>query len=77
MTGDGVVTSRIDATAKIMMIVGFSMAMMLVLALVGTGLAMFWTAKPIPQELSSWANIALGFIFGVFPGLIKDWMART
>lgn len=61
------------STIEFMLISFIVLALILVLGIVGVSLAMIFMGKPLPQDLSAWSNMGLGFIFGIVATLMKDW----
>jgi hypothetical protein len=58
---------------KDLLFVVFIVGLVMMFAIIGTGLVMMYLGKPIPETLSTWSNIAIGFLFGSMTNLVKDW----
>jgi hypothetical protein len=43
-------------------------------SVIGGVLLLAFTNRPIPDELSNWGGIILGFYFGQFISIVKDYM---
>ncbi|WP_106745376.1 hypothetical protein [Yoonia maritima] len=50
-----------------------ALAVILVVAL----LPIFWPTKELPQTLTNWGGLIIGFYFGSFVTLLKDWSRES
>lgn len=49
----------------------------LAVILVVTLLPIFWPAKDLPETLTNWGGLIIGFYFGSFVTLLKDWSRES
>jgi hypothetical protein len=53
---------------------GWILCMLTMVCIVGTALYMLSRGTALPQELAQWVGIALGFLFGTFTTLVRDYI---
>lgn len=61
--------------AKIIVLTGFALTMLVCLILVCVSSYLLISIGTIPDALREWAGLALGYLFGTFSALIKDFIA--
>ena len=52
-------------------------AIALIIIVVVAALQVLHPAKPIPETLSNWGGLIIGFYFGSFVSLLKDWSRES
>lgn len=57
---------------KTLVIYSFTVPCLLAFALIGTAMYLWATGQPVPEDLKQMANIAVGWVFGFLPGLVKE-----
>lgn len=63
--------------AKVIVLTGFSLTMLVCLVLVTTSAWLFITTGDVPDALREWAGLALGYLFGTFTALVSDFTDRN
>lgn len=53
---------------------GWILILMTMVTIMGAALAMTWQGRIVPDMLADWAGIALGFLFGTFATIVKDFI---
>jgi len=49
----------------------------LLVIVVVTILPIWWPAKKLPETLTNWGGLIIGFYFGSFVSLLKDWSRES
>ena len=60
-----------------MIILTSAVAGLISVIVIGGVIYLALSGHPIPDELSNWGGIILGFYFGTFVGLIKDYIGSN
>lgn len=53
---------------------GWILILLTMVTIMGAALAMMWQGRIVPDKLADWAGIALGFLFGTFATIVKDFI---
>lgn len=61
---------------KIILLTGLGSSMLVTIILVSSPLILMVVGQPIPDALNQWAGIALGFLFGTFGSILKDFVTK-
>jgi hypothetical protein len=56
---------------------GWILTVLTMVAILGAAVLMSYQGKVVPETLSNWAGMALGFLFGTFTSIVKDFIADT
>ena len=67
-------TRRRARVVRAIIISGWFMSLLVMMAVVGSALYMVLTRGEAPEQLSQWAGVALGFLFGTFTAIVKDYV---
>jgi len=66
--------NRFDA-AKGIVLTGWVLLIVMSMGIVGTTMWMWISGQPVPETLANWGSMVLGFLFGAFIGLLKDFIS--
>lgn len=65
---------RRGKVVRAIIISGWFMCLLVMMTVVGTALYMVLTRGEAPEQLAQWAGVALGFLFGTFTAIVKDYV---
>ncbi len=54
---------------------GWILTVLTMVAIIGAALYMSMTGRTVPDNVANWAGTALGFLFGTFTSIVKDFIA--
>lgn len=67
-------TRRRSAIVRGIIVSGWLVTLVTMVALIGSAMWLLLEGRPVPEELRQWAGIALGFLFGAFAGIVRDYI---
>ena len=59
---------------RFVVIVSVTIASLIALAIIGSAIVLPFTSYGTPDEIKNWGGLIIGFYFGSFVGLLKDWL---
>jgi len=62
---------------RAVIISGWVMTMAMTFGLIGAAVALWYMRIEVPDELKQWAAMSLGFLFGTFPTMLRDYIAAA
>lgn len=62
--------------SKVIVLTGLGATILIAIIMIGTAMALMLLAMSVPQELNQWAGVALGFLFGTFGSILKDFVTK-
>ena len=73
------VDRRKGAIVRGIIISGWFITLLTMIAILGTALYLMLARDfaKLPEELAQWAGVALGFLFGTFTGIVRDYVNGT
>lgn len=61
---------------RIMILLSFTIPCVMALLIVGTVMFVWGRGMPVPEALSTLATTAIGYVFGVLPGIVREALAK-
>lgn len=71
------IDKRKNAVVRGIILTGWLMTLATMIAVIGTALYLMIARDftKLPEELAQWCGVALGFLFGSFTGIVRDYVA--
>jgi len=66
-------SERFDVS-KLVVLSGWSLTLLVCISVIGAAIYMSLTKGSIDAPVKDWASTCLGFLFGAFVGLVKDFI---
>lgn len=63
-------------TTRGIIVTGWILLIVLCMLVVGTTLYLMFLGQPVPKNLENWTSTVIGFLFGTFVTLIKEFMSE-
>lgn len=70
---DEIKEDRFDA-AKGIVVTGWLLLIVMSVGIVGSTIYFWIAGRPVPETLENWGSMVLGFLFGTFISLLKDFI---
>lgn len=67
---------RRGMVVRAVIISGWVLTLVTMVALMGSAMWLLLEGRPVPEELRQWSGIALGFLFGTFTSIVRDYIAQ-
>jgi hypothetical protein len=61
---------------RMMLLLSFAIPSVMALLIVGTVMFIWGRGLPVPEALSTLATTAIGYVFGVLPGIVREALAK-
>jgi hypothetical protein len=68
------VYKRKNQVVRLVIVSGWAITLLATFGLVGAAVALMLMNLPVPTELKQWAGISIGFLFGTFSALVRDYV---
>lgn len=68
-------TERWDL-AKVIVLTGLGATILISIILISTAMALMLIERAVPDTLNQWSGVALGFLFGTFGSILKDFVTK-
>lgn len=59
---------------QLIILSGWVLTLLLMVGIVGASIVLMMMGHEVPETLKQWGSIALGFLFGGFIGIVKDYV---